>query len=143
MPSQWEIDFPEFSGTMPDIPDSWLDSSYRNDTCPNFIVMQGGNGDSNFQTCRVWIDCANPAERENPESKRFSITYDRDGEYSDQIFASDSWSEILDYIAIRQFLGTAYVETVGYNPFLDCPEVEPSEVLSNIAWHRFSNGIEG
>jgi hypothetical protein len=143
MLSQWETEFSEFSGTMPAIPDSWLDVSYGNDTCPSFIVMQGGVGDSNYLTCKVWIDCANPEERENPESKRFSVTYERDSEYSNYVFMSDSWAEILDYVAVRQFLGAAYAATIGYNPFLDCPEIAPSEVLSNIAWHRFSNGIEG
>lgn len=143
MPGQWEIAFPEFRGTMPCIPDSWQDVSWHNDACPSFVVMQGGNGDSNFQTCRVWIDCVDAQEREIPRNARFMVTYARDGENDICFFMSDSWPEILAYVAIRQFLGAAYVETVGYNPFLDCPEIPPCEVLTNLAWHRFSNGIKG
>ena len=142
MAFNWKTEFPEFAESdMPAIPAEWLDSSWHNDACPSFEVMRGGEGDSNFEFARVWIAESDPAQREFPESPRFQVSFEN-GECDFHIgIASDNWQEILAYVATRRGLGAEYTRLVGYNPFLDCPTIEPETVSANIAEHaEFAKG---
>lgn len=130
--------FPDFTPeTMPDTPESWLDVSWHNDSCPSFLVMQGGEGDSNFTQCRVWIDYMDSALRDVQGAARFSVTFESDNleRQSELAFQSDNFAEILAWIEIRRFLAAQYVKRVGHNPFLDSPDQSPEQVLLNLAWH--------
>jgi hypothetical protein len=63
--------FPEFDqSTLPSIPSHWVDESYSNDSCPCFFT---GRVDG-FKV-RVFIDYANPVDREFADSQRFTVTY--------------------------------------------------------------------
>lgn len=141
MKANWKNEFPEFpAADMPDIPEQWEDSSWHNDACPSFVVMKGGEGDSNFKLARVWIAESDPAQREFPESPRFQVSFE-DGMRGAQDelngfsigIASDDWQEILNYVQIRCTLAAEYVRLVGYNPFLDYPEIDPESVSETLA----------
>lgn len=132
----WQTEFPQFPhADMPPIPADWEDSSWHNDVCPSFRVMQGGDGDSNYEFSRVWIAESDPAERELPEMPRFIVSYENGESDSVDGLVSDNWADVLAYVAIRRFLGAEYTRIVGYNPFLDEPGIEPETVLENLAWH--------
>ncbi|UUV43173.1 hypothetical protein RCCWILLIS_1 [Rhodobacter phage RcCWillis] len=131
--SDWKTEFADFDA-MPDIPADWVDSSWHNDLCPSFTVMQGGEGDSNYEFARVWVDYENPELRDIPGATRFQVSFEN-GESDFHIgIASDDWAEILAYVEIRRALGAAYVGVVGYNPFLDCPDIKPADVAENLLY---------
>lgn len=75
--------------TLPEIPESWLDASWRNDMSPSFIV-----GDPEGKHCRVWIDYADEKMREFPDGCRFCAVGPNTYE-----LATDNWQDILDYVA--------------------------------------------
>lgn len=75
-------EFPDYDGaTLPAIPDGWTDISWRNDDCPSW---DAGNGVS------VYIDYADPAQREWPENERFTVIRDAWREYR-----TEDWAEAL------------------------------------------------
>jgi hypothetical protein len=85
---------PEFDlATLPAIPENWEDTSWHNDTCPSW---QAPNG------LRIFVDYADPEQREIPECERFSVHHDTDGGV-DIIAFGDDWSEIL--LAVASFEG--------------------------------------
>jgi len=89
-------EFPTFDqSTLPAIPAGFVDTSWVNDQCPNFLGM----GD----TLGLFIDFADPADRDFPESSRFTL-HDWDGGSVGIIAHSDDWSEILAHIIARQFV---------------------------------------
>lgn len=142
MAKTWKDEFPQFPAQdMPAIPAlGWIDVSWHNDACPSFEVMASGEGDSNYEFARVWIAESDPMEREFPESPRFQVTFENgteNGEFNQCHvgIASDNWQDILAYVETRRALGAEYVALVGYNPFLDCPAIEPETVSANIAEH--------
>ncbi|MCA1404675.1 hypothetical protein I6F26_10260 [Ensifer sp. IC3342] len=85
-------EFPDFDpATLPAIPAGFVDSSWHNDVCPSFLDEQ--------RRLQVFIDYADPGEREFPESRRFRLhRLNEHLEYVDTIAGSDDWSEMLDTI---------------------------------------------
>ena len=87
--------FPHISPLeMPAIPDSWVDISYRNDSCPRFIAHSSPVG----RVC-VWIDREDPDARE-VSSPRYTVVVD-DPDYGDGHHAeyqTDRWTVALAYI---------------------------------------------
>jgi len=61
----WRYEFPDYPiADMPDVPDTWKDVSWHNDTCPSFETPSGNT---------VYIDRAIDADREMPGAERFHI----------------------------------------------------------------------
>ena len=117
----YQTAFPDFDpATMPDIPESWRDVSWHNDACPCFQAMRDDSG-GNWKACRVWIDFADPDLRDVPNGKRFTVVFINDNYESLCVLETDSWHDVLAYLTPRGSLASAYVQTVGYNPFLDDP----------------------
>jgi len=83
-------EFPDFDpATMPAIPAHWRDQSWHNDSCPCFNT---GNGKI------VFVEFADPAVREFPETARFTVHTDPETSNSnDVLFESEDWSAILTY----------------------------------------------
>lgn len=127
----YQTEFPDFpAADMPDIPTTWRDVSWHNDACPCFEFMAAGPSDSNYQSAIVWIAERDPAAREFQTGKRFYICY-REGETETlDVLETDDWAEVLAYTAPRETIAAAYIETVGYNPFLDNPAIDPAEVAA-------------
>lgn len=137
--------FPDFDA-MPAIPATgWTDCSYRNDSCPSFEVMTGfDDTDSNYLRAVVWIDYEDAAAREFQSGKRFSVCYYEATEENPFTgLETDSWSEVLAYVQIRQAMGAAYSSQVGYNPFLDDPAIDPAEVLQALLAHVAASYSKG
>lgn len=81
-----EHQFPEFDiATLPPIPSTWIDLSWRNDVCPSWAIGK----------LRIWVDFADPKERDFEHGCRFRIT---DEEVSEIIFESNDWSEVLNFV---------------------------------------------
>lgn len=85
-------EFPTFDpSTLPDLPKGWTDQSWHNDSCPSF---NAGNG------MVVFIDFAQPDDREFPECERFTVHNDpevHDG--NDVLLATDDWNAVLHFTA--------------------------------------------
>ena len=72
-----------------DIPPSWEDVSYGNDTCPSWL----------FKGYQIFIDHKDINEREIKEGKRFKILKAEEYGYSDAWwFYTDSMEEVLEEI---------------------------------------------
>jgi hypothetical protein len=83
----YQTEFPDFPASdMPAIPAGWQDVSFRNDACPSF--SKG--------VFLLYVNYADPAKREFPETPRFSVHY-FEGSHP-AICESDNWQEILDAI---------------------------------------------
>jgi hypothetical protein len=132
--SNYQTAFPGLTAAnMPAIPADWQDMSWRNDLCPSFAFMIGSEGDSNHKLARVWVDHAEPASREFPESPRYSVTFEGGTGDCFDALATDDWAEVLAYVEARRDLGKAYAARVGHNPFLDDPAIDPAEVAATMA----------
>lgn len=95
----FQTEFPDFDpATLPAIPSHWVDSSWRNDACPSFEAGEG---------LRVWVDYADPANREFPESPRFGLQAceKNEGAALADIVASDLWEDILRHAIAFRFRG--------------------------------------
>lgn len=77
--------FPDFDpATMPAIPATWADRSWRNDNCPSF---QSGEW-------TIWVDYAEPAQREHGGPRyhvECGLGYVRE--------ATDDWAAVLARVA--------------------------------------------
>lgn len=90
---QWQREFPDFpAGDMPAIPAGWYDASWHNDASPSFGTHNG---------LQVYIETADPAEREMPDWPRYNVNhidqYGYDGD--DGAFGSDDWQAVIDFVA--------------------------------------------
>lgn len=129
----YQTEFPDFpAADMPDIPATWRDISWHNDACPCFEFMTGGEGDSNYQSAVVWIAERDPAAREFQNGKRFLISYREGFTESLDVLETDDWAAVLAYAAPRETIGQRYLETVGYNPFLDDPSSDPAAIAESL-----------
>jgi len=82
--------FPSYDlKTLPPIPQSWEDVSYVNDVCPSFMVGAG---------IHIFVDFANPSDREIEEADRFSVSVNA---YTNMEFVlqTDDWTEVLITVA--------------------------------------------
>jgi len=77
--------FPEFDvTTLPHIPATWKDTSWRHDVCPSWQT----NG------YQIFVDFANPDDCEIG-GERFSVC---DIEFGDCLLSTDNWAEVLEYV---------------------------------------------
>ncbi|TYL70957.1 hypothetical protein [Bradyrhizobium cytisi] len=64
--SKYRTEFPDFpAADMPTMPRGFEDSSWHNDSCPSFTSEELG--------LRIWIDYADPAQREHDGGSRFML----------------------------------------------------------------------
>lgn len=90
----FKTEFPDFDpATMPEIPSSWEDTSWRNDVCPSFSVAE------NFS---VYIDYKDPKDREfdDPSTPRFFINRTLEDGSSICEMMTDDWDAILNYFEV-------------------------------------------
>ena len=124
----YKTEFPHMASDVPLIPNDWKDVSWHNDACPSFEVMTAGNGDSNFKLCKVWIAESDPEARDVTKAKRFQVTYESPTLWPYVALQTDTWEDVQDYVATRQYIARDYIAAFGYNPFLECP-VSPLAAL--------------
>lgn len=122
---------------MPDIPENWVDISWHNDGCPSFMAMTKGEGDGSarFERMRIWINEAEPHQRDIPASSRFIVVYEGDAIEDNVEIHLEDWQEVLDYVSVRVDLANEYVGEIGHNPFLDDPSRTPDEVRQTLQEH--------
>lgn len=70
---------------IPATPSGWVETSWKNDACPSFQFVVDG------ETMRVFVDYADPDQRECPSVPRFGLTTE-DGV---PVFETDSWDALL------------------------------------------------
>jgi hypothetical protein len=78
----YATEFPDFHpDSLPAIPDSWNDVSWKNDCCPSWETPNG---------FLVYVDYEYVCDREAPTDGRYGVwTTD------DCIYCGDDWSEVL------------------------------------------------
>jgi hypothetical protein len=97
----YRTEFPDFPPeTMPVIPAGFLDQSYHQDLCPNFVNPQ--------IHLVIWVDFADRNVREYVHSHRFTVNCcDEDGvafdlQFGDpgngQLLRTDDWQAVLDLV---------------------------------------------
>ncbi|RXG91626.1 hypothetical protein [Bradyrhizobium zhanjiangense] len=86
--ADYRTEFPDFpAADMPAIPEGFADASWRNDACPSFLSEALG--------MRIWIDYADPQQRDHSDGCRFSLVPDSmDDDITDGI-ATDDWAAVL------------------------------------------------
>ena len=120
--------FPEYDQTtLPAIPATWVDTSWRNDVCPSW----------QFGEYQIFIDHANPTERETGGERYFV----NDVESGDCFLVSDDWGDVLEYVAgienkriglncrDRQSAERQVVCKFDYNP-----KIEPIDGGYRVTW---------
>jgi len=90
----FQEEFPDYPvAQMPIIPAGWRDTSWRNDQCPSFTA----------HGVQVFIDFADPNEREFPESPRFIVSADPEvHDHNEPLMETDDWQAVLDYVAAEK-----------------------------------------
>ena len=87
------IEFPDFeASTLPEIPASWEDVSWRNDACPSFQAF-AREGETEVRLT-VFVDYLDPAERELGGCDRFFVLLNQDGDTHD-LLNTDDWAAVL------------------------------------------------
>ncbi|MCB0252141.1 MAG: hypothetical protein KDI55_00245 [Anaerolineae bacterium] len=98
--------FPSYPiADLPQIPDAWIDASWKNDACPSFNTPNG---------LQVFVDFKDPSKREMPEiSDRFFVClcHDKFGS-NDVIFTTDEWMGVIHFVARFMMLPTRLVQMV-------------------------------
>jgi len=88
--------FPSFDPTtLPAIPAEWRDQSWRNDMCPCWAVEFDDPGQTGLY---VWVDFADPDQRDFPDAPRFCVT----DACWEEGFQSDDWAEVLKVVETRR-----------------------------------------
>ncbi len=90
---KWRREFPDFpAADMPELPAFAIDSSWHNDSCPSFMIA----GDAIGAHVMLFVDYADKAKREFPDTERFSIRYlALAADDCLDIYAGDDWAECL------------------------------------------------
>lgn len=105
-------EFPDFPvADMPALPEGWIDTSYHNDACPSYTSPDG---------VVIWIDYADPAQREFPGQARFTVTYlDADGCHlvDDITLDFDTFQAALDHAAMGNTSVDRLLEAIHENEF--------------------------
>jgi hypothetical protein len=83
--------FPDFPpADMPAIPQGFEDSSWHNDSCPSFTSEELG--------LRIWIDFADPEQRDITEGSRFALEPSESLDNITDPICTDDWQAILDAV---------------------------------------------
>ena len=81
-------DFPE--ADMPAIPEGFADNSWHNDSCPNFASEALG--------LHIWIDFADPEQREISDGCRFTLEPSDNLDTITDPVCTDDWAAILEAV---------------------------------------------
>jgi hypothetical protein len=95
--TNYQTEFPEFDLGVA-IPAAWDDISWHNDTCPSWCAGFTKEG----HIVKVWVDYADPNDREFEDIGRFGVVIQIDGggdvEGADA-YAGNDWDEVLAFVA--------------------------------------------
>lgn len=96
--AKWPWLFPDYPlATMMPIPATWSEMSWRHEAAPSFGPCVGPMGEA----AQIWIDYADPAKRDVPESSRFTVSRrDAVGELT-VIYAGDDYDAVLTHASIE------------------------------------------
>jgi hypothetical protein len=91
-----QTEFPDYDvSTLPVIPAGFVDESWHNEACPRF--------DHPALRLSLWIDYADPAQRELPEARRFYLQRcDEDWCGLEDLADTDDWAVVLKAIEDEQ-----------------------------------------
>lgn len=108
--AQWPSFFPDYPlATMMPIQATWSEMSWRHEAAPSFGPCVGPMGEA----AQIWIDYADPAKRDVPESSRFTFSRrDAVGELT-VIYAGDDYDAVLTH-AFVEALACAFAKRVAY-----------------------------
>lgn len=89
---RYQTEFPDFGTFDLPLPDGFADTSWHNDVCPSF---ERDLGDDTY--LRIFVDYANPADRENPGAKRFTCQRVMPDGDTVRGLHSDAWQAVLTW----------------------------------------------
>lgn len=114
----YAMEFPDFpESDMVAIPEGFRDISWRNDACPNFMNDAGD--------LLIFVDYANPDNREYVNTKRFTLSSYDDANGITPIIETDNWIELCNMITPAVMLPA----------FADIPAIVPAGVdYSKLDW---------
>lgn len=79
--------FPDYPmESLPTVPARFVDSSWRNDTCPSFDLGRG---------LQVYCDYPNHGDREVPGGNRYTVVQWADSGESELVLYTDSWEDVV------------------------------------------------
>lgn len=93
--NNYQTEFPDFDLDVA-IPAAWNDSSWHNDACPSWYAGFTKDG----HVVKVWVDYADPNDREFPEIDRFGVVIQtEDGDEIDGVgaHAGNDWDAVLAF----------------------------------------------
>jgi hypothetical protein len=95
--ADYRKEFPDFDpATMPAIPKGFEDTSWHNDSAPSFL--------SKRLMLRIFVDYADPEQREIPETKRFSLSvHSEEHSEGETLVESDDFADLLPHIVAAEF----------------------------------------
>jgi hypothetical protein len=90
--ASFRTEFPGFPpGAYPNLPESFEDSSWHNDSCPS--MSSGGLG------LLVYVDYPDPADREDRSLTRYSVIATVGGEVTyPPVLETDLWADVMDLV---------------------------------------------
>lgn len=127
----YSVEFPDFADMPTDIPAGLVDSSWHNDACPSFTIWQ----DESDSRLVLWIDHANPSEREVSTAPRFCIALMNDSA-TVTLAAFDEWPEVKSEVEFLRDNGQDVVKLARYFAALIRAEYTPEELSEVIATNR-------
>lgn len=96
----WQVEFPDFPvSDLPEIPEGWIDQSWRNDACP-FWLAPPKTG--------IFVDYGDTAMRDFASGPRFVVVrLEADGTHpvtpdEHPLLATDDWGSVLTFVLARK-----------------------------------------
>lgn len=94
----YRTEFPDFGELDVKLPEDFVDSSWHNDMCPRFEIQRDSDEETGHASLTLFIDYADPAQRELGEVARFSATTGDPHMSSTKFFTTDDWNRMLAWI---------------------------------------------
>ena len=88
----YQTEFPDFVLDV-DLPPGAVDTSWRNDSCPRFEYQTAG--------VFLFVDYANPEDREFPDAPRFSV-HDARSDHVEVLLDTDDIGAVRAFIVERE-----------------------------------------
>lgn len=138
----YKTEFPDFGDLDIELPPDFEDTSWRNDTCPSFRSMS--------RSLLLYIDYADPAAREYPESTRFTVervigeTFAPDNSNVTTLLHTDDWSAVdallkMDFASKLEAIevAKAWIEQLAKAHLLFQFDEDPATILSGCDEDKF------
>lgn len=98
----YRTEFPDFGDLDVTLPEGFVDASDSQDMCPKFEIQRDIDMETGYASLTVFIDYADPEQRELGEVLRFTATTGDTSMGSTEYFTTSEWPEMLEWIAANR-----------------------------------------